>query len=85
MRRFAREHGASADEIDALVAAHKPAHAVAALHRLKGAANVVGASALARAAQAAEDRLMGGDAGGLEAFRAALRETIAHCAEFAQR
>jgi two-component system sensor histidine kinase EvgS len=77
--RFVREHASSADDVDALVAAHKPAQAVASLHRLKGAARIVGAVALADAAQRAEDLLMIGDAAGLPSFRTALDEACAQC------
>jgi HPt (histidine-containing phosphotransfer) domain-containing protein len=77
--RFVREHASSADDVDALVAAHKPAQAVAALHRLKGAARIVGAVALADAAQRAEDLLMVGDAAGLPSFRIALDAACVQC------
>jgi len=77
--RFVREHASSADDVDALVAAHKPAQAVAALHRLKGAARIVGAVALADAAQRAEDLLMVGDAAGLPSFRTALDAACVQC------
>jgi|KBSSwiStaDraftv2_1062776.scaffolds.fasta_scaffold217665_2 two-component system, sensor histidine kinase and response regulator len=79
MCRFVREHADSADDVDALVAARKPAHAVAALHRLKGAARIVGAVALASAAQRAEDLLMTGDAAGLADFRGALDAACVQC------
>jgi len=79
MSRFAREHAGSADDVEALVTAHKPAHAVAALHRLKGAARIVGAVALADAAQRAEDLLMAGDAAGLPGFRSALDDACVRC------
>jgi two-component system, NarL family, sensor histidine kinase EvgS len=77
--RFVREHASTADDVDALVAAHKPAQAVATLHRLKGAARIVGAVALADAAQHAEDLLMVGDAAGLSSFRTVLDEACVQC------
>jgi HPt (histidine-containing phosphotransfer) domain-containing protein len=77
LRRFAAEHGAGAAEVDALVDAGRPAHAVAALHRLKGAARVVGAVAVAEAAQAAENGLLVGDRAATDGFRRALGEALA--------
>jgi len=78
LRRFVAEHGGAAAEIEALVAAVQPAHAVAALHRLKGAARIVGAAALSAAAEAAEVGLLHGDRGGLPGFRSALAATVNH-------
>jgi len=77
LERFVAEHGGAAAEVDALVAAVQPAHAVAALHRLKGAARIVGADTLSAAAQAAEEGLLHGDRGALAAFRSALADTLA--------
>jgi HPt (histidine-containing phosphotransfer) domain-containing protein len=77
LRRFAVEHGAAGAEVDALLDAGRPAHAVAALHRLRGAARVVGAVDVADAAQAAENGLLNGDRAATENFRRALAEAIA--------
>jgi HPt (histidine-containing phosphotransfer) domain-containing protein len=76
-RRFAAEHADSAREIEAFVAAHCPAHAVAALHRVKGAARIVGALALAEAAESAEDAIAHGRPPSLDTFRAELRCALA--------
>ncbi|MEO8303270.1 MAG: Hpt domain-containing protein [Betaproteobacteria bacterium] len=76
LQRFATEHQAGADEIDALVNAQRPSHAVEALHRLKGAARIVGAFVLADAAQRAEDALLRGDSTPLAGFRVALHEAV---------
>ena len=57
---------------------------MAALHRLKGAARIVGAVALADAAQRAEELLMVGDAAGLPVFRTALDAAGLHCKAIAR-
>lgn len=76
-RRFAVEHADSAREIEAFVAAYCPAHAVAALHRVKGAARIVGALALAEAAESAEDVIAHGRPPSLDTFRVELRCALA--------
>jgi len=76
-RRFAAEHADSAREIEAFVAAYCPARAVAALHRVKGAARIVGALALAEAAESAEDAIAHGRPPSLDTFRVELRCALA--------
>jgi len=76
LRTFATEHGGSAAEIDQLLRTGRPATAAAALHRVKGAARIVGAEAVAAAAQALEDDVRHGRAADITGFATALSETV---------
>jgi HPt (histidine-containing phosphotransfer) domain-containing protein len=76
LRTFATEHGGSAAEIDGLLREGKPATAAAALHRVRGAARIVGAQAVAAAAQALEDDVRHGRAADITVFAAALSDTV---------
>jgi HPt (histidine-containing phosphotransfer) domain-containing protein len=77
LHRFAAEHHAGAEEVAALVEARDPERAAAELHRLRGAARIVGAFELADAAQSAEDGLRRGDRVSLANFQRALDEACA--------
>jgi len=73
---FATEHGRSAADIDALLREAKPATAAAALHRVKGAARIVGAQVVAEAAQALEDDVRHGRPGDITVFTDALSDAV---------
>ena len=76
LRTFATEHGAAAAEIDGLLREGKPAAAAVALHRVRGAAQIVGAQAVAAAAQTLEDDIRHGRAADITVFAAALADTV---------
>jgi HPt (histidine-containing phosphotransfer) domain-containing protein len=76
LRTFAAEHGGSAAQIDGLLREGKPATAAAALHRVKGAARIIGAQAVAAAAQALEDDVRHGRAADITVFAIALSDTV---------
>jgi two-component system sensor histidine kinase/response regulator len=76
LRAFATEHGGAAAEIDGLLREGKPAAAAAALHRVKGAARLVGAQAVAAAAQGLEDDVRHGRAADITVFATALSDAV---------
>jgi HPt (histidine-containing phosphotransfer) domain-containing protein len=76
LQTFATEHGGSAADIDGLLREARPATAAAALHRVKGAARIVGAQAVAAAAQALEDDVRHGRPADITAFAAALSDAV---------
>ena len=76
LQAFATEHGASASDIDGLLRERRPAAAAAALHRVKGAARIVGAHAVATAAQALEDDVRHGRAADIGVFANALSDAV---------
>ena len=76
LRAFATEHGSSAAGVDTLLREAKPATAAAALHRVKGAARIVGAQAVAEAAQALEDDVRHGRAADITVFADALSDAV---------
>ena len=76
LRAFATEHGRSAADIDGLLREAKPATAAAALHRLKGAARIVGAQAVAEAAQALEADVRHGRTADITVFADALSDAV---------
>ena len=76
LRAFATEHGGSAADIDALLREGRPAAAAAALHRVKGAARIVGAQAIAAAAQALEDDVRHGRTADISVFAITLSDAV---------
>jgi HPt (histidine-containing phosphotransfer) domain-containing protein len=76
LRTFAAEHGACAADIDQLLREQRLATAAAALHRVKGAAHIVGAESVAAAAQALEDDVRHGRRGDIAAFAHALSDAV---------
>ena len=76
LRAFAAEHGGSAADIDGLLREGSPATAAAALHRVKGAARIVGAQAVAAAAQALEEDVRHGRAADIGVFAHALSDAV---------
>jgi two-component system, sensor histidine kinase and response regulator len=76
LRAFATEHRDSAAEIDGLLREGKPATAAATLHRVKGAARIVGAQGVAAAAQTLEDDVRYGRAADITAFAIALSDAV---------
>ena len=75
--RFVAEHADGTTAVCASLRALRPAEAVAALHRLKGAARIVGAHAVAEAAARAEDDVSHGGTQSLDALHDALCDAIA--------
>jgi len=76
LRAFATEHGGSAADVDDLLREGRPATAAAALHRVKGAARIVGAQAVAAAAQALEEDVRHGRAAHIGVFANALSDAV---------
>ena len=76
LRAFATEHGGSATDVEGLLREGKPATAAAALHRVKGAARIVGAQAVAAASQALEDDIRHGRAADITVFAHALSDAV---------
>jgi two-component system sensor histidine kinase/response regulator len=54
LQTFAQEHSSCAADVEALLRESRPATAAAALHRMKSAARIIGAQALASAAESLE-------------------------------
>ena len=54
LQTFAQEHATCAADVEALLRESRPATAAATLHRMKSAARIVGAQALASAAESLE-------------------------------
>ena len=73
---FADEHGGCAADIDALLREARPATAAAAIHRVKSAAHIVGAQAVAAAAQALEDDVRHGRVADITVFARALADAV---------
>jgi len=76
LRAFATEHGGSATDVEGLLREGKPATAAAALHRVKGAARIVGAQAVAEAAQMLEDDVRHGRIADITVFADALSDAV---------
>jgi two-component system, sensor histidine kinase and response regulator len=76
LRAFATEHGNSAADIDGLLREARPATAAAVLHRVKGAARIVGAQAVAEAAQALEDDVRHGRPADITVFADVLSDAV---------
>ena len=76
LRAFATEHAHCAERIDALLRDQRPATAAAELHRLKSAARIIGAQALAQAAEALESDIRHGRLVDSAAFRRALSNAV---------
>ena len=76
LRTFAAEHGACAADIEQLLREQRLAAAAAALHRVKGAAHIVGAESVRAAAQALEEEVRHGRSGDISAFAHALSDAV---------
>jgi HPt (histidine-containing phosphotransfer) domain-containing protein len=76
LRAFAGEHAHCAERIDALLRDQRPATAAAELHRLKSAARIIGAQALAQAAEALESDIRHGRLVDSTAFGRALSDAV---------
>ena len=73
---FAAEHAGCADRIAGLLREQRPATAAAELHRFKSAARIVGAQALAAAADALEHDVRHGRETDVAAFGGALADAV---------
>ncbi len=73
LSEFAVEHGDCTSKVARALAALRPREAVAVLHRMKGAAVVVGAMDIAEAAAAAENEIAHGARPPLDALHDLLR------------
>ena len=80
LQAFATEHAGCAEQVDALLHDERPATAAAALHRLKSAARIVGAQALAQAAEKLESDIRHGRLIDTTAFGGALADAVRHIA-----
>ena len=76
LRAFATEHARCAERVDALLRDQRPATAAAELHRLKSAARIIGAQALAQAAEALESDIRHGRLVDATAFGRALSDAV---------
>jgi HPt (histidine-containing phosphotransfer) domain-containing protein len=76
LRTFAMEHHSCAADVEALLKQQHPATAAAALHRMKSAARIIGAQALAAAADALETDIRHGRSVDTTAFAAMLADVV---------
>jgi len=76
LRTFAMEHHSCAADVETLLQQEHPATAAAALHRMKSAARIIGAQALAAAADSLETDIRHGRSVDTTAFAAMLADVV---------